>query len=164
MTIYLFGHLQERFKIKAIHVYIKQHWSAWFPHLPSYQAFNHRRNLLEDVWPVLLGELLSQMELPAKEAVLVPLPGTLFGDKAYPDQATKQALAARTARRFVRQTRKRKVRPSITSAKAGYGRVSFPPCASQSNQSSIGWWRKPAFRMLSRFVPVKACEFTAMEN
>ena len=29
-----------------------------------------------------------------KEAVLVPRPGTLFGDKAYRDQATKQALAA----------------------------------------------------------------------
>ena len=33
-------------------------------------------------WPVL------------KQEVLVPLPGTLFGDKAYLDQATKQALEA----------------------------------------------------------------------
>ena len=173
MTIYLFGHLQERFKLKAIHRYMQQHWRAWFPHLPSYQACNHRLNLLEEVWPVLLGELMAQLEMPAaaletdqmldslpimlavrgrstnakvaldqadqgyceskklwyhgvklhllgakqyqqlpvplslclttaarhdlpvlKEQVLSPLPGTLFGDKAYLDQATKQALAA----------------------------------------------------------------------
>ena len=152
---------------------MQQHWRAWFPQLPSYQAFNHRLNLLEEVWPVLLGELMTQLEMPSaaletdqmldslpimlavrgrstaakiardqadkgyweskklwyhgvklhllgakqyqhlpvplslcltsaarhdlpvlKEAVLVPLPGILFGDKAYRDQATKQALAA----------------------------------------------------------------------
>lgn len=173
ITIYLFGHLQARYKIKDIHRYIQQHWGGWFPHLPSYQAFNHRLNLLAEVWPVLLGELMTQLELPRaapetdqlldslpimlavrgrstnarvardqasqgyceskklwyhgvklhllgakqyqqlpvplslcltsaarhdlpvlKEAVLVPLPGTLFGDKAYRDQATKEALAA----------------------------------------------------------------------
>jgi hypothetical protein len=173
ITIYLFGHLQERFKLKDIHHYMQQHWSAWFPHLPIDQAFNRRLNLLEEVWPVLLGELMARMEMPAvafetdqmldslpimlavrgrstnakvardqadkgyceskklwyhgvklhllgakqyrrlpvplslclteasrhdlpilKEEVFVPLPGTLFGDKAYLDQATKQALAA----------------------------------------------------------------------
>jgi hypothetical protein len=57
LTIYLFGHLQERFKLKSIHRYIQQHWSDWFPQLPSYQAFNHRLNLLEDVWPVLLSRV-----------------------------------------------------------------------------------------------------------
>jgi hypothetical protein len=173
VTIYLFGHLQERFRIKAIHRYAQQHWGAWFPHLPSYQAFDHRLNLLEEVWPVLLGELLIQTEIPTaaletdqildslpimlavrarsthgrvardqadkgyceskklwyhgvklhllgakqyhqlpvplslclteasrhdlpvlKEEIFVPLPGTLFGDKAYRDQATKQSLEA----------------------------------------------------------------------
>ena len=172
-TVYLFGHLQGHFKQKAMHRYVQQHWGAWFPHLPSYQAFNHRLNLLEQIWPVLLGELWSELEVPEagsgadqlldslaimlavrgrscqakvardqadkgyceskkiyyhgvklhllgatqyhqlpvplslclteasrydlpvlKEEVIVPLPGTLFGDKAYRDQATKQALAA----------------------------------------------------------------------
>jgi hypothetical protein len=65
MTIYLFGHLQERFKHKSIHRYIEQHWRAWFPRLPSYQAFNHRLNLLEEVWLVLLGELMNQLEAPS---------------------------------------------------------------------------------------------------
>lgn len=173
LTIYLFGHLQKRFELKEIHTYAVQHWRAWFPALPSYQAFNRRLNQLDEVWSLLLGELLwrvgrpaltgprdqvldslpimlavrgrsshakvaldqadkgyceskkiwyhgvklhllgskqyhqlplplglcfspaSQHDLPPlKEAVLTPLPGTLFGDKAYRDQSTEQRLAA----------------------------------------------------------------------
>jgi len=174
VTVYLFGLLQGRFQQQAIHDYVLQHWGAWFPHLPSYQACNHRLNLLAEIWPVLLGELwdtlgcrstaascgadqlldslpimlavrgrscqakvardqadqgyceskklyyhgvklhllgakqyrhlplplslclteASRHDLPVlKEQVLVPLSGTLFGDKAYRDQATTQALA-----------------------------------------------------------------------
>ncbi|MDX2040783.1 MAG: cupin domain-containing protein [Acidobacteriota bacterium] len=43
---------------------MQEHWGAWFPQLPSYQAFNHRLNLLNEVWPVLLGELWGELELP----------------------------------------------------------------------------------------------------
>lgn len=64
ITIYLFGHIQERFKIKAIYDYVGQHWRAWFPHLPSYQAFNRRLNQLDEVWPILLGELMIQAGPP----------------------------------------------------------------------------------------------------
>lgn len=174
ITVYLFGLLKGQFKQKALHTYVQEHWAAWFPHLPSYQAFNHRLNLLHEVWPVLLGELWQELGGPAdstegadqlldslpimlavrgrsyaakvapeladqgyceskklwyhgvklhvlgakqyhqlplplslclteasrhdlpvlKEEVFVPLPGTLFGDKAYRDQATKETLAA----------------------------------------------------------------------
>ena len=176
MTIYLFGILQGHFKQLAIHSYVKGHWAAWFPLLPSYQAFNHRLNLLQEIWSVLLGDLWGELGCPAsltetgfdqlidslpimlavrgrsydakvardqadqsyceskqiwyhgvklhllgakqyrqlpaplslclteasrhdlpmvKEQVLAPLPGNLFGDKAYRDQATKQTQAAR---------------------------------------------------------------------
>ena len=173
ITVYLFGVLKGRFKQKAIHEYVQEHWGEWFPQLPSYQAFNHRLNLLDEVWPVLLGELWSELGCPAdsadgadqlldslpimlavrgrscsakvareqadqgyceskklwyhgvklhllgvkqyqqlpvplslclteasrhdlpilKEQLFVPLSGTLFGDKAYRDQATKETLA-----------------------------------------------------------------------
>ena len=172
MTVYLFGHLQGHFKQKAIHRYVQQHWGAWFPQLPSYQAFNHRLNLLHETWPVLLGELWTELEMSTaatgadqlldslpimlavrgrsyhakvardladqtfceskklwyhgvklhllgakqyrqmpvplslclteasrhdlpilREQIFVPLSGTLFGDKAYWDPATKQKLA-----------------------------------------------------------------------
>src|SRR5438034_5102149 len=64
ITVYLFGHLPGQFKQKAMHRYVQQHWAAWFPQLPSYQAFNHRLNLLSEVWPVLLGELWAELEMP----------------------------------------------------------------------------------------------------
>lgn len=173
VTIYLFGHCQERFKQTAIHQYIRAHWAGWFPHLPSYQAFNRRLNQLDEVWSVLLSELMADQvrpfltgtpdqvldsvpimmavrgrstnakvarELadkgycdskqiwyhgvklhflgarqaqglpvpldfsvtkaschdlpPLKQQELRPLPGPLFGDKAYIDQETKEMLAA----------------------------------------------------------------------
>jgi len=53
--------LQRRFQQQAIHDYVREHWGAWFPHLPSDQAFNHRLHLLSDIWPVLLGELWAAL-------------------------------------------------------------------------------------------------------
>lgn len=175
IAIYLFGMLQGHFKQSAIHAYVKGHWATWFPHLPSYQAFNHRLNLLLESWPVLLGDVWCELGCPAplaatgcdqlldslpimmavrgrsynarvapdladqsyceskkiwyhgvklhllgvkqyqrlpaplelclteasrhdlpvvKEQILAPLPGTLFGDKAYGDQMTEQRLKA----------------------------------------------------------------------
>jgi hypothetical protein len=45
ITVYLFGHLQRRFKQNVIHCYVQEHWGACFPQLPSYQTFNRRLNL-----------------------------------------------------------------------------------------------------------------------
>lgn len=42
ITVYLWGILQRRFEVKAIHNYIKMHLIEWFPKLPSYQAFDRR--------------------------------------------------------------------------------------------------------------------------
>ena len=59
LTVYLFGHLQGQFEQKRIYNYIKQHFSAWFPRLPSYQAFNQRMNEAAAVFEVLIFELLN---------------------------------------------------------------------------------------------------------
>lgn len=64
ITMYVFGHLQERFTRQTMYRYFKQHWGGWFPYLPSYQAFCRRLNQLEEVWPVLLGELLLGLKPP----------------------------------------------------------------------------------------------------
>lgn len=174
ITVYLFGTLKGRFQQKDIYNYIKEHWSEWFPQLPSYQAFNHRLNILNEVLPVLLWELWQQLGTPDQVALsgmdqmldslpimlavrgrsfsanvaldiadtgycdskdlyyhgvklhmivakeykkmpvplclslseasrhdlpllrehsIIPLPGTLFGDKAYCDKTTQQMLA-----------------------------------------------------------------------
>ena len=63
VTVYLFGHLQGHFLQRRIYDYTRAHWLAWFPDLPSYQAFNYRLNLLSPSFAFLLEELLSELAL-----------------------------------------------------------------------------------------------------
>jgi transposase len=42
MSVYLWGIQQRLFTTKAIYQYTSRHLREWFPHLPSYQAFNRR--------------------------------------------------------------------------------------------------------------------------
>ncbi len=67
MTIYLFGQLNGHFKKRAIYEFINEYWHLWFPHLPSYQAFCRRLNLLENHFQSLLGSLLAELQASAKE-------------------------------------------------------------------------------------------------
>lgn len=77
----------------------------------------------------------SRHDLPVlKEQVLLPLPGALFGDKAYRDQTTKWS-------RFVSAMRQ--------------------PIESFFNWL---YWTKPPFRTQPKCVPVKACWCIAMAN
>lgn len=60
ITIYLFCvAYEEKYKIKSMYNYIKNHWLSWFPLLPSYQAFNARLNNLSDAFPILLIDFMS---------------------------------------------------------------------------------------------------------
>jgi len=62
ITVYLFGHLQGHYRQKRIHRYIEQHFSDWFPKLPSYQAFNGRLNQLSEAFQVLVYELVADRQ------------------------------------------------------------------------------------------------------
>ena len=62
VTIYLFGHLQGCFSVRQIYDYIQQHWHAWFPLVPSYQAFNYRLNGLAVAFELLIAMLLQQAQ------------------------------------------------------------------------------------------------------
>jgi len=66
ITIYLFGQLNEKFKHRQIHNFIRQYWLDWFPHLPSYQAFNRRLNLLNDNFQTLFAHLLNSLNFKKK--------------------------------------------------------------------------------------------------
>ena len=59
ITVYLFGHLQGHFTQRRIYDYIWQHFSDWFPDLPTYQAFNRRINALSEPLKVLVFELIT---------------------------------------------------------------------------------------------------------
>lgn len=61
MTIYLFVMQEEqRFHNKHIYHFARHYLPDWFPHLPSYQAFNHRLNRLCAAFQVLTARLLQQ--------------------------------------------------------------------------------------------------------
>ena len=68
VTVYLFGHLQGHFSQRRIYDYLCGHWLAWFPLLPSYQAFNHRLNDLSPSFAFLLQDLLAALAADAAEA------------------------------------------------------------------------------------------------
>lgn len=55
VTIYLFGHLNQKFEKKAIHQFIKDYWADCFPLMPAYQTFCHRLNLLEQTFQTIGG-------------------------------------------------------------------------------------------------------------
>jgi hypothetical protein len=60
LTIYLFGHLQGFHQQRRIYEYVRQHWRAWFPTLPSYQAFNRRLNQLVPAFEHLIRGALGE--------------------------------------------------------------------------------------------------------
>ena len=60
MTAYIFGIAEGKFEVKAIHQFIKDYWSDWFPDLPSYQKLSKRINFLAPAFIALFCLLLSQ--------------------------------------------------------------------------------------------------------
>jgi hypothetical protein len=76
-TIYLFGHLQGVFEKKAIHKLIDNYWRHFFPHLPAYQTFVARLNLLEQTFQSVGGylhELLAQERRPEIDHLVDSVP------------------------------------------------------------------------------------------
>jgi hypothetical protein len=71
VTIYLFGIMQGHVKLKAIHNYTRDHLSAWFPHLPSYQTFVRRLARLGNVFMHLSSQILSQSNCSDRSTALV---------------------------------------------------------------------------------------------
>jgi len=77
MTIYLFGHFNGLFEKKAIYSFIDNYWRAWFPRLPSYQAFVARLNLLEPSFQALSGFLLEALrdkQMPEVDHLIDSMP------------------------------------------------------------------------------------------
>lgn len=59
LTMYIFGHLQGHTTHRRIYDYVVAHWHAWFPALPSYQAFNRRVNQLAPAFELLIEQQLT---------------------------------------------------------------------------------------------------------
>jgi len=77
MVIYLFGIIRKRRNVKDIYEYIQDHFSAWFPHLPSYEAYLQRLNRLSAVFPALVEKLKAdypKLEILTKVRLLDSMP------------------------------------------------------------------------------------------
>ena len=61
LTVYVFGLIKKRTTISEIHQYAEDHFSDWFPDLPSYQSYNRRLNRLSAVFAPLLEKALSEI-------------------------------------------------------------------------------------------------------
>jgi len=61
LTVYVFGLIKKRSTISEIHEYVEDHFSDWFPDLPSYQSYNRRLNRLSAVFAPLVQEALSEV-------------------------------------------------------------------------------------------------------
>ena len=62
LTIYLFGLAKKRETISEIHEYAEDHFSEWFPDLPSYQSYNRRLNRLNAVFSPLVEKALEEID------------------------------------------------------------------------------------------------------
>lgn len=74
LTIYLYCTMyQEKYRIKSMHTYVKDHLQDWFPQLPSYATFNHRLNRLVACFHLLASELCqcNQIGSDVPEVLLV---------------------------------------------------------------------------------------------
>ena len=61
LTVYLWGVIERRFEVKAIHGFIRSYWEGWFPDLPSYQAFSNRLCNLATALPLIIEALMDQI-------------------------------------------------------------------------------------------------------
>lgn len=58
---YVFGLIKKRKTISEIHRYVEDHFSEWFPDLPSYQSYNRRPGRLSAVFAPMVEEALSEV-------------------------------------------------------------------------------------------------------
>lgn len=59
VTCYFFAMLNNQHTKQEIYDYTARHWGAWFPALPSYQAFSYRLDNLTDTFGLIFNHLLA---------------------------------------------------------------------------------------------------------
>ena len=67
LAIYLFGVVEGKRTVSGIYRYVSNHFSEWFPELPtSCNGFRVRLNRMSTVFAPLVGEALSEIDHPAQ--------------------------------------------------------------------------------------------------
>ena len=74
LTTYLFSvGYEQRFQVKQVHRYIRDHWLSWFPNLPTYQAYNARLNRLVGTFPILVSRLIAELSHSTEHSTWISL-------------------------------------------------------------------------------------------
>ncbi len=96
VACYFLAMLNNQQSKQEIYTYISRHWLAWFPQLPSYQAFNYRLNNLSADFCLIFNRLLqAKLKKPnfdfSADSVIDSFPVMLAqGKKAQKCQTAKQ--------------------------------------------------------------------------
>jgi hypothetical protein len=83
VSIWFFAHFNDKFNKQQIYNFIRDYWADWFPHLPSYQTFCYRLNLLEQTFQSIGAELfahLRQSQTPELDHLIDSMPVMLAQD------------------------------------------------------------------------------------
>ena len=96
VSVYLFGVIDGRRRVKDIYTYADRHLREWFPKLPGYAAYNHRLNQVSNVFAPLLENLVQahQAILGVNSWLIDSFPialakqGHRFGAKVAPEIAS----------------------------------------------------------------------------
>jgi hypothetical protein len=83
IATYIWGIYNQKFEVKACYEFIKDYYGDWFPHLPSYQAYNGRICFLADAFKALANALLCGLGLDPSHSDFVndSLPIVVAGGK-----------------------------------------------------------------------------------
>jgi len=65
ITVHLWGIANEKYDTKAVHEFIVEYWSEWFPELPGYESYVKRVNNLAPAFKTLTQLLISEQEMDA---------------------------------------------------------------------------------------------------
>ena len=62
LTVYLFGLAKKRETVSEIYEYAEDHFSDWFPDLPTQESYNRRLNRLNAVFSPLVEKALEEID------------------------------------------------------------------------------------------------------
>jgi len=68
LTVYLFGIIEKCRTVSEVHRYAAEHFSEWFPDLPSYQSYSRRLNRMSAVFAPLIAEAVDEIECSETQA------------------------------------------------------------------------------------------------
>jgi len=94
LTIYVFGLIKKRTTISEIHEHARDHFSEWFPDLPSYQSYNRRLNRLSAVFAPLVEDALSAIDCEETRGEAVRLADSMPTCVAKGQRASQASVAS----------------------------------------------------------------------